>query len=736
MKKLLVLFTILFSFQFVSFAQPEKLTLEDFFQKRTFAQKSVYGLTSMNDGIHYSTLTNRGKCIVKYSYKTGEAVDTLFNVDELVAINMKDTLYYIQDYEFSDDESQILIYTNADYIYRRSFVADYYVYNVNTKEIRPLSDNGRQQLGTFAPVGNKVAFVRENNLFVKDFDANVETQVTYDGDFNSIINGAPDWVYEEEFGFNKAFEWSPDGKKLAFMRFDESRVKMFNMTMFKGAAPVHEENALYPSNTTYKYPKAGEDNSVVTVNVYDVNTGKMHLMNVGEETDQYIPRIRWTTRNNVLAIFRVNRLQNMFEILFADANTGNYEVVYSETNQYYIDESVYDNVVFVDDNSIMLTSEISGYMHIYMYHLDTKIMQRITDGEWDVTDFLGYNQKTKTVYYISCEGSPIRTNLYSIRVDGKKRLRLTQGEGTNMAVFSKGYKYYVNYFSNFETPTYVTLHEASGKMIRVLEDNAAYIKKVAQYKHNNKEFFTFTTSNGDVLYGYMIKPVDFDEYKQYPVVMTQYSGPGSQSAVDSWSFDWYNYLSQEGFLIVCVDPRGTGNRGEEFKKCTYMQLGRYESDDQIEAAKYLTTLSYVDEDNISIWGWSYGGFMVALCMEKGDGIFDAGVAIAPVTNWRYYDNIYTERYMRTPQENPNGYDDNSPITHAKDLQGSLLLVHGTADDNVHVQNSFEYSEMLVQANKQFDYMVYTNRNHGIYGGNTRYHLYSKVTKFLKDKLQD
>ena len=520
------------------------------------------------------------------------------------------------------------------------------------------------------------------------------------------------------------------------MRFDESRVKMFNMTMFKGAAPVHEENALYPSNTTYKYPKAGEDNSVVTVNVYDVNTGKMHLMNVGEETDQYIPRIRWTTRNNVLAIFRVNRLQNMFEILFADANTGNYEVVYSETNQYYIDESVYDNVVFVDDNSIMLTSEISGYMHIYMYHLDTKIMQRITDGEWDVTDFLGYNQKTKTVYYISCEGSPIRTNLYSIRVDGKKRLRLTQGEGTNMAVFSKGYKYYVNYFSNFETPTYVTLHEASGKMIRVLEDNAAYIKKVAQYKHNNKEFFTFTTSNGDVLYGYMIKPVDFDEYKQYPVVMTQYSGPGSQSAVDSWSFDWYNYLSQEGFLIVCVDPRGTGNRGEEFKKCTYMQLGRYESDDQIEAAKYLTTLSYVDEDNISIWGWSYGGFMVALCMEKGDGIFDAGVAIAPVTNWRYYDNIYTERYMRTPQENPDGYDDNSPITHAKDLQGSLLLVHGTADDNVHVQNSFEYSEMLVQANKQFDYMVYTNRNHGIYGGNTRYHLYSKVTKFLKDKLQD
>lgn len=736
MKKLLVLFTILFSFQFVSFAQPEKLTLEDFFQKRTFAQKSVYGLTSMNDGIHYSTLTNRGKCIVKYSYKTGEAVDTLFNVDELVAINMKDTLYYIQDYEFSDDESQILIYTNADYIYRRSFVADYYVYNVNTKEIRPLSDNGRQQLGTFAPVGNKVAFVRENNLFVKDFDANVETQVTYDGDFNSIINGAPDWVYEEEFGFNKAFEWSPDGKKLAFMRFDESRVKMFNMTMFKGAAPVHEENALYPSNTTYKYPKAGEDNSVVTVNVYDVNTGKMHLMNVGEETDQYIPRIRWTTRNNVLAIFRVNRLQNMFEILFADANTGNYEVVYSETNQYYIDESVYDNVVFVDDNSIMLTSEISGYMHIYMYHLDTKIMQRITDGEWDVTDFLGYNQKTKTVYYISCEGSPIRTNLYSIRVDGKKRLRLTQGEGTNMAVFSKGYKYYVNYFSNFETPTYVTLHEASGKMIRVLEDNAAYIKKVAQYKHNNKEFFTFTTSNGDVLYGYMIKPVDFDEYKQYPVVMTQYSGPGSQSAVDSWSFDWYNYLSQESFLIVCVDPRGTGNRGEEFKKCTYMQLGRYESDDQIEAAKYLTTLSYVDEDNISIWGWSYGGFMVALCMEKGDGIFDAGVAIAPVTNWRYYDNIYTERYMRTPQENPDGYDDNSPITHAKDLQGSLLLVHGTADDNVHVQNSFEYSEMLVQANKQFDYMVYTNRNHGIYGGNTRYHLYSKVTKFLKDKLQD
>ncbi|MDD4142094.1 MAG: S9 family peptidase [Bacteroidales bacterium] len=726
-KKLILFLIILLPVSL--FSQDKKLTLEDFFVNYTFRQKSIYGIRSMNDGIHYTTL-DRGERIVRYEYKTGEAVDTLFNIKDITS-----DIRNISGYQFSDDEKKILVFTNIQPIYRHSFTADYYIYDIITRSFMKLSGLDGQQLGTISPTGNKVAFVYKNNLYIKDLLTNKETAVTTDGEFNNIINGAPDWVYEEEFGFSKGFEWSPDGTKIAYMKFDESDVKMFGMTVFKGAAPAHEENALYPSNQTFKYPKAGEDNSIVSVHIYDIATGKTVTADVGNETDQYIPRIRWTKRDNTLSIFRVNRLQNKFEILFTNANSGKSEVVYTDTNRYYIDEAIYDNITYIDANTIIVMSERSGFRHIYRHYIDTNVSQQITAGDWDVSEYLGYDTKKNTVYYISTEETPIRTDLYSIRIDGKKRTKLSTGKGSNSAVFSSGFQYYINYFSNSVTPNYVSLHEASGKLIRVLEENREYLEQVNEYAHNPKEFFTFTTTNGDILNGYMIKPVGFDEYKQYPVVMTQYSGPGSQSVIDSWSFNWYNYLSQEGFLIVCVDPRGTGGRGEVFKKCTYLQLGKYESDDQIEAARYLTTLSYVDPENISIWGWSYGGFMVALCLEKGDGIFDAGVAIAPVTNWRYYDNIYTERYMRTPQENPGGYDDNSPITKAKNMKGNLLLIHGTADDNVHVQNSVEFAEQLVQANKQFDYMLYTNRNHGIYGGNTTYHLYTKVTNFLKNKLQ-
>ena len=714
----------------------KQLNLEDFYKNYSFRQKSVYGFESMNDGKHYTTL-EQGKYIIKHSYATGKAIDTLFNIHktEFNVSESENPSLSIQSYDFSNDEKKILLTTNIDYIYRRSFTADYYVFEISNNSIRLLSENGRQQLGTFSPDGKKIAFVRENNLFYVDCETFTETQITFDGMFNHIINGAPDWVYEEEFGFNKAFAWSPDSKKIAYMRFDETNVMMFNMTMFRGAAPAYDDYALYPYNSSFKYPKAGEDNSIVEVHIYNVEGKNIVKVDLGTETDQYIPRIKWTNNKDVLSVFRVNRLQNKFEILFANASSGKSNVVYEEENKYYISESVYDNVDYIDEDNIILASECKGFMHIYKYNIKSKVLQQITAGDWDINEYLGYDAASKTVYYTSFENTPIRTNLYSIRIDGKKRTRLTKGEGTNNPVFSTGFKYFINYFSNAKTPNYVTLHEASGKLIRVLEDNKEYLAKVNEYKYNTKEFFTFTTTNGDKLNGYMIKPVDFSEYKQYPVVMTQYSGPNSRSVIDSWSFDWYTYLSQQGYLVVCVDPRGTGGRGEVFRKCTYLQLGKYESDDQIEAARYLTTLSYVDEDNISIWGWSYGGFMVALCMEKGDGIFKAGVSIAPVTNWRYYDNIYTERFMRTPQENPSGYDDNSPITHAKDLKGHLLLIHGTADDNVHVQNAVEYAEMLVQANKQFDYMLYTNRNHGIRGGYTSLHLYTKVTNFLDEKLK-
>ena len=730
MKKLLLtILSVILSIVLYS-QNDNKLTLEDFCRKYTFRQESVYGIISMNDGIHYTTLDNN--TIVKYSYETGLPVDTLFNLENIHSqFNIKN----IYDYTLSDDESKILFYTNAESIYRRSFTADYYIYNIKDKTIVALSDNGRQQLGTLSPKGDKVAFVRENNIFIKDLTNNKETQVTTDGKFNFIINGAPDWVYEEEFEFNKAFTWSPDGTKLAYMRFDESNVKMFNMTMYSGTHPELTENKLYPKNETFKYPKAGEDNSIVTVMVYDINSMKTTSMDIGSETNQYIPNIQWTKKNNILGIIRVNRLQNFMEILFANAETGKSNVVYSEKNKYYIEESNYRNINFTDENNIMFTSEMSGYMQIYQYDIKNNKLQKITNGNWDVKDFLGYNNKSKTVYYSACDETPIQTNIYSIRTDGKKCTRLNLKKGTNEAVFSKEYKYFINYFSNATTPNYVTLQDNTGKLIRVLEDNQKYIEQISHYKYNTREFFSFKTPNGDTLNGYMIKPVDFNDHTKYPVLMTQYSGPGSQEVVDSWSFDYYTYLSQEDFLVVCVDPRGTGGRGEEFKKCTYLQLGKYESDDQISAAKYLQTLSYVDPDNISIWGWSYGGFMVSLCMVKSN-VFKAGVAIAPVTNWRYYDNIYTERFMRTPQENPDGYDNNSPITHANDLQGNLLLIQGTADDNVHFQNSIEFAERLVQANKQFDYMVYNNRNHSIYGGNTRMHLYTKITNFLKDKLKN
>ncbi len=732
MKRILTLIiaftTILCNLQ-LNAQEKQKLTFDDFFKDYTFRQKSVYGLKSMNDGLHYTTLEQGGK-IVKHSFKTGKEVETIL---DLINID-NDDLRYFQSYSFNDDETKILLTTNINPIYRRSYTAEYYIYDIKDKSVTKLADDSKQQLATFSPTEDKVAFVRENNLFIKDFSTGKEIQVTKDGKYNNIINGSPDWVYEEEFMFSKAFEWSPDGSKIAYMKFDESKVKLYGLTMYKGSYPTYEENSLYPEYRTYKYPKAGEDNSIVTVHIYDLKTQKTTTVDVGPEKDQYIPRIRWTKDNNILSVFRVNRLQNKFEILFADANTGKSKVVFTEENKYYIDESIYDNITFIDKSSFITTSERDGNMHLYLYNIDKSEIKQITSGNWEVTEYLGYDYNNNKVYYISNEGSPLRSNLYSINIKKNKKERLTDKDGSNYAVFSNGFKYFINYFSNSSTPNYVTLHESNGKLIRVLEDNKEYIEQINKYNYNNKEFFTFVTSNNDTLNGYMIKPVNFDKNKKYPVLMTQYSGPGSQQVKDKWSFDWYTYLSSEGFLIACVDPRGTGGRGEEFKKCTYLQLGKYESDDQVEAANYLASLPYVDEDNIAIWGWSYGGFMVALCLEKGNGIFNSGVAIAPVTNWRYYDNIYTERFMRTPQENPDGYDDNSPITNAKDLQGNLLLIHGLADDNVHPQNSIEFAEQLVQANKQFDYMLYNNRNHGIYGGNTSYHLYYKVTNFLKEKL--
>ena len=730
MNRILTL-VILFALSFSGVAQESKkeISFDDIFSNHTFYSKGVYGLRSMNDGLHYTTL-NKGKFIIKYEYATGKEVDTIVDLSKIEECPIKS----IQGYEFNHDESMALVYTNRESIYRHSFTADYYLIDIKRKEITAVADSGKQMAASFSPDGDKVAFVQNNNLYIRKVRFNTVSAITEDGEFNKILNGIPDWVYEEEFSFSKAYEWSPDGKELAYIKFDESKVKEYSFPLYEASHPDNKEYALYPGQYKYKYPKAGEANSVVSVHVFNVKNRKTKTMDIGEETDIYIPRIRWTKQPERLGIIKLNRHQNQLELLIANTASTVCRTVFTDRNKYYVGEDVLDDLQFTDDGKYFIyVGEMDGYNHIYLFTMAGRQVAQVTKGKWDVTDFYGYNPKKKLFYYQSAETSPLRRNVYAISVDGKKKYRLTSGEGTNSANFSKGFKYFINSFSNTTTPTLVTLNKSDGKQIRVLEDNAALKEKVKGYRISPKEFFTFKTSEGIELNGYMVKPVDFDPSKKYPVLMTQYSGPNSQSVKDSWRIGWEQYLAANGYIVACVDPRGTGARGEEFRKCTYMKLGKYESDDQIEAAKYFGSLDYVDASRIGIYGWSYGGFMSALCLSKSN-VFKIGIAVAPVTNWRYYDSVYTERYMRKPQENPKGYDENSPIYLAENLQGRLFLIHGTADDNVHFQNSTEYIDRLVQAGKQFDLFIYPNRNHGIYGGNTRIHLYRMKSDYIFNNL--
>lgn len=708
----------------------KRIELSDVVGKRLFVQKSIYGLRSMKDGLNYTTEEN-GTKIVKYSYKTGNKVEELFDLSKIENPGFKQ----FSEYAFSDDETKILFTTNRNQLYRHSFTAEYFVWNRTTKEMTPLSKNGPQQLATFSPDGERVAFVRNNNIFIKSLKFGTESQVTKDGKQNEIINGAPDWVYEEEFSFNKAFEWSPDSKFLAFIKFNETEVPMFNIPMYQGQAPQLKENSLYPGNYSYKYPKAGEKNSIVSVLVYDLKSKSAVTAEVGNDPEQYIPRIKWTADASDLAIMKLNRLQNQVDVVLCNPFTGDTRSFFTEKNKRYISEDFFDNFIFLPDNKyIVLNSERNGYSHLYLYDRQGFQVKQLTEGSFDVTAFYGFDPLKKVFYYQAAKESPMRREVYFVSLDGKKSGKLSTQAGTNQADFSAGFQYFINTFTNVETPCLVTLHDQTGKLLRTLEDNSALKNQLKDYNLSKKEFFTFKTSEGIELNGWMLKPANFDQSKKYPVLMTQYSGPNSQQVIDRWGVGWDDYLAQEGFVVACVDPRGTGARGEEFRKMTYQQLGKYESDDQVEAAKYLGTLQFVDKNRIGIWGWSYGGFMAALCMEKGAEVFKTGISVAPVTNWRFYDSVYTERYMRTPKENPDGYDDNSPLSHAEKIKGNYLLVHGSADDNVHLQNTMEFAERMVQAGVQFDMAVYTNRNHGIRGGNTTMHLYTKMTNYLKEKL--
>ncbi len=702
-------------------AQKKEITIFDLMEKGTFRAKSVSGINSMKDGVNYTAFS--GGDIVVYSYKTGKVVDTVITAKQLDKAGLKS----VGDYEFSDDEKQVLLQTSYEPIYRRSFTANYYIYSRVSKEIKPLTATGKQSFATFSPDGSKVAFARGNNLFYIDLSTGKEVQVTRDGEFNHIINGSTDWVYEEEFGFAKAFSWSPDSKTLAYYRFDESRVKLFNMTKF--------ENQLYPANYSYKYPKAGEQNSIVSIYCYDLTSSKSTKMNVGDEDDQYIARIKWTKNPSKLAMIRLNRLQNQLDILVGNATDGASTTIYTEKNPKYITEVTDSYLTFLDNGSqLIINSEKDGYNHLYLFDMNGKEVKQLTKGAWDVASFIGVDQKNGLVYYTAAAKSPMQRELYVASLKSGASKLLSTNIGTNKALFSNGFKYYINFFSSATTPTLITLHQANGKQIRTIEDNAALVQKVTEYNITPKEFFTFTTPEGVVLNGWMIKPVGFDSSKKYPVLMTQYSGPGSQEVLDSWALGWENVLAQKGYLVYCVDGRGTGSRGEAFKKQTYGQLGKLEVIDQISAAKYIGSLPYADKSRIGIWGWSYGGFMSLNAILQGADVFKMAIAVAPVTNWRYYDNIYTERYNGLPKDNPTGYDDNSPINHVSTLKGKLLIVHGTADDNVHIQNSFELVSKLIQGNKQYDMMVYPDKNHSIYGGKTRLQLYTKFVDYVEANL--
>jgi len=721
---------LLVSISLAAFPQ-KKIELADVVTKSTFLQKNISGFRSMNNGLYY-TKKEEGNLIVKYNYKTGEKAEVLFDLSKIENAGFSE----FSDYAFSNDESKILFTTKSQAIYRHSFSAEYFIWNQTTKEMTPLSAKGAQRLATFSPDGERVAFVRDNNIFIKSLKFGTESQVTRDGKTNEIINGAPDWVCEEEFSFTKAFEWSPDSKFLAYIKFNETEVPIYNIPMYRGQSPELKENELYPGSYSYKYPKAGEKNSVVSVLIYDLKAKSSVTSELRNDQEQYIPRIKWTPDASDLAIMKLNRLQNKIDIVLANPFTGDTRAFFSEKNKRYIDEEFYDNFIFLPDNKyIVLNSERDGYSHLYLYDRQGFEVKQLTAGNFDVTKFYGFDPVKKLFYYQAAKESPLKREVYFTSLDGKKSGKLSTLSGTNRASFSSGYKYFINYFNNTETPNLVTLHDQSGKLIRTLEDNSNLKNLIKEYSISKKEFFSFKTPESVELNGWMLKPSNFDPAKKYPVVMYQYSGPNDQKVLDSLTIGWNEYLAQEGFIVACVDPRGTGARGEEFRKVTYMQLGKYESDDQIEAARYLGTLSFVDKNNIAIWGWSYGGFMAALCMEKGAGVFKAGIAVAPVTNWRFYDSVYTERYMRTPKENPDGYDDNSPLTHAGDIKGNFLLIQGSADDNVHLQNTMEFTEKMVQAGVPFDMAIYTNRNHGIRGGNTSIHLYTKMTNWLKEKLQ-
>ncbi len=716
MKRLLLFFALALSGASLNLLAQEAITVEDIWLKYAFFPESTPGFNFQKDGLHYSL--QEGNRILQYDLRTGKQTAVLFDLDDLP----KGRIENLEGYVFSPDESKMLIETETEHIYRHSTRAHYYLYA--NGRLEPLFEQGKQRYATFSPDGSKVAFVHENDLYCKDLSSGQITRITHDGKRNHIINGATDWVYEEEFSFARAFQWAPDSKSIAYYRFDESEVPEFTMMLY------HDE--LYPEYQTFKYPKVGQKNADVRIFIHHLPKGKTVEVQLDTTQEFYVPRIKWTQDPNLLCVFYMNRHQNDLKLLLADAQTGQTRLLLHEQDSYYID--IHDNLTFLRDGEHFIwTSEQDGYNHLYLYKMDGSPERRLTRGAWEVTDFYGLDENSGLLYFQATDGSPLRRGIYSINLEGKKKRALHKEKGWNKATFSTTFDYFILQHSTANTPPTYKVCNKQGKSLRTIVDNAALRQMQAQYGTSPVEFFDFETSGGVRLNGYLIKPPDFDPNKKYPLFMYVYGGPGSQTVMDRWggqNYWWFQMLAQQGFVVASVDNRGTGGRGREFKKMTYLQLGKYETRDQIEAARYLAAKPWINEKNIGIFGWSYGGYMSSLCILKGNDVFSYAIAVAPVTNWKWYDTIYTERYMRTTEENPDGYRENSPVYFADRLKGRYLLVHGMGDDNVHFQHSVEMLNALIAANKQFEQFFYPNRNHGIYGGITRFHLFTRMTNFI------
>ena len=731
MRKLAVLFSIGLLAINTVLAQDKEVSVAAIYDG-TFRTEGMDVLRSRNNGTQYTLLNydrvNKIQTIDLYEYETLEKTATLLSTEDLEGIS------YMSSYTFSADESKVLLATDLTPIYRRSTLGSYFVYDFNDKSLIKIADVGIQE-PSLSPDGSKVAYGYENNIYLFDLKTKQTEQLTFDGEKNRIINGITDWVYEEEFGFVRAFEWSPEGTHIAFLRFDETEVPEYSM-------PIYGED-LYPTLQTFKYPKAGENNAVVSLHLMELEGVKTATIPVDA---YYIPRIKWKNNPDELAFQTFNRHQNELVLYEFNKRSGALSVLHTERDAAYVD--VNDNLTFLVDDSFIWSSEKDGYHHLYLHEKSGKEKRQLTSGDWEVTSYYGYDEKRKKIFFQSTAMGSINRDVYSVGINGKNLRRLTVQDGVNRASFSADFTYFINAHSNAATPPSYTLNTTVPKkrvrdanagqslMLKTIVDNTALLNTLEDYNISPKEFSTLTV-NGNDLNMWMIKPADFDPSKKYPLLMFQYSGPGSQSVSNTWMSAndyWYQLLQSKGYIIACVDGRGTGFKGRDFKKSTYLQLVRYESDDQIAAAEQLSALPYIDENRTGIWGWSFGGDMAMHSILKGNEVFETAISVAPVTSWRFYDTIYTERFMRTPQENPEGYDLNSPLNYADQLKGKLLLVHGSADDNVHFQNTMRMVEALVQANKQFDWAVYPDKNHGIYGGKTREQLYTKMTQFILNNL--